>query len=204
VNALIFIIILAIALAVIAIAVGSIAKHLRRAASSVEAQAIKEIAEYISENGMDFTPEPEHPRLVSNMNKIYLPKILKDFPEFNWEEMKQTVNKAVEDKYSDNGEFEIEQTVISRYEKLGQAKNIYCESQIKRTDGEETKYGCVQSTLSYTSANNTENVGEVLTLKCENCGANLTRTASGEVVCEYCGGLTSGAKIWRITDIFEK
>ena len=203
-SLLVFLVIAAAAVAVIAIAVGSIASHFRRAASSVEAQAIREISKYISENGMDFTAEPEHPRLVSNMNKIYLPKILKDFPEFNWEEIRQSVNKAVEEKYSDKQDFEIEQTVIAKYEKLGAARNITCESQIKNSEGEETKYGCVQTTLTYTDSKSSQSPNEVLTLKCENCGANLSRTPAGEVVCEYCGSLTSGAKIWKITEIKEK
>lgn len=37
------------------------------------------------------------PRSLSSMNKIYLPQILKDFPEFNWNEFVPIIEKAIVD-----------------------------------------------------------------------------------------------------------
>jgi hypothetical protein len=108
----ILLIILAAVLAIIIIAVAVIVKFVRRAARSAEAQVVKELVNLVSENGMDFVSEPEHPRLVSNMNRIYLPMIERDFPDFNWDEIRLMLEKEITERFSDRNDFEIDETFI--------------------------------------------------------------------------------------------
>lgn len=200
-----YLLIFLIILCGVAVIVGII-RFIRRAGRSAEAQVVKELVNLVGEKGLDFNQEPEHPRLVSNMNRIYLPMIEKDFPEFDWDEMKKTVESEIKEKYSDKKDFEIEETVVSRYEKSGQKRSINCESSVSFDNNGQKKYICVQSVLSYVNLKVLDENGNEKphTLTCRNCGATLTRTAVGEVKCEYCGAVVVGEKLWQVTSIKEK
>ena len=187
--------------------IGGVVKFVRRAGRSAEAQVVRELVNLVSEKGLDFEAEPEHPRLISNMNRIYLPMIEKDFPDFDWDEIRRMLESEIKDNYADRKGFDIDETVISRYEKSGQKRLISCESAASYTEEDgSTKYICIQSVLSYLNSKKLDNNGEEQprTLTCQNCGATLTRTAVGEVVCEYCGAIVVGEKLWTVTSIKEK
>ncbi|HAQ63845.1 MAG TPA: hypothetical protein DCR23_05220 [Ruminococcaceae bacterium] len=189
------------AAAVVVVAV----RFVKRAASSAEAQVVKELVNIVSENGMDFISEPEHPKLVSNMNRIYLPKIEKDFPDFNWDEIRRMIEKEITDKFSEKQNFEIDETAVSRYEKSGQNRKITCETAASYDDGEMKKYTCIQTLLSYINSKSLD--GEQAgpqALICPSCGAPLTRFDNGDVRCEFCSTVVVGEKIWQITEIKEK
>ncbi len=200
-----YLIISLIALCGVAV-VGGIVRFVRRAGRSAEAQVVRELVNLVSENGLDFVNEPEHPRLISNMNRIYLPMIEKDFPDFDWNEIKAMLEKEIRAKYDEKTDFDIEETVISRYEKTGAKRFISCESSASYNEGETKKYICVQSVLSFLNSKKLDENGneQPRTLTCQNCGATLTRTAIGEVVCEYCGTVVVGEKVWQVTSIKEK
>ena len=186
--------------------VSGIVKFVKRAGRSAEAQVVKELVNMVSENGLDFVNEPEHPRLISNMNRIYLPKILKDFPEFDWDEIRKMLEGEIENEYSEKDGFDIEETVISRYEKTGNKRFISCESSASYDQGEQKKYICIQSVLSYLNSKKEDNSGDDAprAFVCPSCAAPLTRRADGEVVCEFCGTVVVGEKVWTVTSIKEK
>ena len=200
-----YLIIGGIALCAVAV-VSGIVKFFKRTARSAEAQVVKELMNMVSENGLDFNSEPEHPRLVSNMNRIYLPKIEKDFPDFDWDEIRKMLEEEICEEYKDKENFEIEETVISRYEKSGQRFTITCESSASYLENGATKYICIQSVLSYVNNKKVDENGETEphSLTCDKCGAPLTRTASGDVYCEYCSTVVVGEKIWKVTSIKTK
>ncbi|MBO4338825.1 MAG: hypothetical protein J5877_02750 [Clostridia bacterium] len=200
-----YLIILLIALCGVAVVMGVI-RFVKRAGRSAEAQVVKELVDLVSEKGLDFVSEPEHPRLISNMNRIYLPQIMKDFPDFDWDEIKAMLENEISDKYAEKEDFEIEETVVSRYEKVGQKRLISCESSAFYSENSEKKYICIQSVLSYLNSKKLDENGNEVprSLVCQNCGATLTRTAVGEVVCEYCGAVVVGEKVWTVTSIKEK
>lgn len=186
--------------------VSGIVRFVRRAGISAEAKVVKELVNLVSEKGLDFNAEPEHPRLVSNMNRIYLPMIEKEFPEFDWNEIKAMLEKEIRAKFEDKKDFDIEETVISRYEKAGTKRFISCESSASYTENDLTKYVCIQSVLSYVNMKKLDAKGEEAprSLVCPRCGAPLTRRADGEVFCEYCSTTVVGEKIWQVTSIKEK
>lgn len=186
--------------------IGGVIRFVRRTARSAEAQVVKEIVNLVSEKGLDYVNEPEHPRLISNMNKIYRPAIERDFPDFDWGEIKRSVEAAIEEKYSDKSDFEISDTVISRYEKSGASRVIITESAADYRDGEDTRYIAVQTELSFINTKKLDSSGneEPRALTCPRCGAALSRAANGDIVCEYCETIVVGAKQWQITDIKEK
>ncbi len=189
-----------------ALVVGGVVRFVKRTARSAEAQVVKEIVNLVSEKGLDYTSEPEHPRLISNMNKIYRPAIERDFPDFDWGEIKRVIEEAIEEKYSNKKDFEITDTVISRYEKSGASRVIITESAADYREGEDTKYIAVQTELSFVNTKKLDSDGneEPRALTCPRCGAPLTRAANGDVVCEFCETIVVGAKQWQITDIKEK
>lgn len=182
--------------------IGVVVGFVKKTAHSAEAQVVKELVNLVNEEGLDFVSEPEHPRLVSNMNRIYLPKIEKDFPEFNWDEMKLMLEKEIREKFVEKQDFEIEETVISRYEKSGQKARISCETAAEYNDGEMTRHFCIQSVLSYLNSKTLDGGPQALT--CPRCSAPLTRKPDGEIVCEFCETVVVGEKMWTVTEIKEK
>lgn len=202
-TALLFKIIFVVAAVIIIVGIIGVARRFfKRAASSAEAQVVKELVNLVSENGMDFVSEPEHPRLISNMNRIYLPQIERDFPEFNWDEIKLILEKEIVEKFGDRTDFEIEETVISRYEKSGQKYRISCETAASFDDGELTRHFCIQSVLCYLNSKTADGGPQALT--CPRCSAPLTRRPDGEIVCEFCDTVVVGTKLWTVTEIKEK
>lgn len=69
------------------------AKELLR---SPEAELVKHAAKAL-QNGDINDRLSSTPRSLSSMNKIYLPQLLKDFPEFNWNEFVPIIEKAIID-----------------------------------------------------------------------------------------------------------
>ena len=67
------------------------------------------------------------------MTSIYLPQILRDFPEWNWEEMQTEVEQAVKEflekeNIQTAGAVRIHKTVINRYQRYGGSASIFCET----------------------------------------------------------------------------
>ena len=60
------------------------------------------------------------PKSLSAMTNLYLPQILRDFPEFNWEEMQRMVEQAVREYLGQFPDIRIHRTVISGYRKHGE------------------------------------------------------------------------------------
>lgn len=199
----IFTVIFIIAAVIVGIGIVSVVVGMvKKTAHSAEAQVVKELVNLVNEEGLDFVSEPEHPRLISNMNRIYLPKIEKDFPEFNWDEIKLMLEEEIRQKFDDKQDFEIEETVISRYEKSGQKARISCETAAEYNDGEMTRHFCIQSVLAYLNSKTGEEGARALT--CPRCSAPLTRRPDGEIVCEFCDTVIVGEKMWTVTEIKEK
>ncbi len=86
-----------LSLAAFFIIVGYIGYRIRRFRHSIMGQAVETIAKAVV-NGDGMIEEPEYtakPRSLSSMDSIYIPKLEKDFPEFNWNEWKVRIQDAV-------------------------------------------------------------------------------------------------------------
>ena len=76
---------IAVAIVVALIAAVKIRRGLRRFFNSAEVRLVRELARSV-QNGELQQEEP--PKSLGGMTSIYLPQILRDFPEFNWEELR--------------------------------------------------------------------------------------------------------------------
>ena len=73
------------------------------------------------------------PKSVCGMTRILEPQIEKDFPEFNWEELRAEVEQSVKELLETKnvrsaGVVRIHKTVISRYQKYNGTASILCET----------------------------------------------------------------------------
>ncbi len=199
------IVVAAVIIAAAGIAAAGITRTVRRRLNSAEARIIKEIVGTASQ-GFSFDEAQNAPRKVSNMNKIYLPMLEKDFPSFSWSEMKRTVERAVKEKYRAEKDFTIHETAVSRYDKTSKDAVVRTETSAQYIKDGAVNQILVQTELSYLFYNNNENDAQkgLHALNCPNCGAPLSRNANGELICTYCSALASGEKEWQITEIKEK
>lgn len=201
-NALIVIIIVAGVVIAVAAVVRTVVHSARRTVNSAQARIIKEVINAASQ-GFD-SDQGAAPRKISNMNKIYLPLIEKDFRNFNWGEVKRLIESEIKAKYAEKKNFTINETAVSRYEKSGSSFVIRAQSSVTYGADADKTHAVVETELSYIDYGKIEdNEKGIHALNCPNCGAPLTRNAAGELFCEYCSALTTGQKDWQITDIKE-
>jgi len=199
------IIIIAGAAAAVALIVKTIVRSARRTVNSAEARIVKELVNTVAQKGFDFDENENQPKKISNMNKIYLPQIQRDFPAFNWGDTKRMIEKEIKDRFAQKKVFTIYETAIARYDKLGKDIVITTESAVSYKENETKKQSAVKAELSYIQYQSEESKEPSLkTLNCPNCSAPLKRNAAGELICEYCGTLVTGQRDWHITDIREK
>ena len=66
-------------------------RKIRRLMNSTEVRLVREVVRAIEE-GEKLSETT--PKSLSAMTNLYLPQILRDFPEFNWEEMQRMVEQA--------------------------------------------------------------------------------------------------------------
>ncbi len=173
------------------------------------------------------------PKSVSAMDSVYLPNIMKDFPEFNWAEWRAGVRNAVmrymqaldEGDASILGEYpglrkkaEVEiaatasreyknrwvyKTAIRRYDKTKGLCTIHTETSASYDAGGKTQQTVFDVDLVYVQDADQLD-GEMLGYSCPNCGAPVKKL--GSKVCEYCGTALEpmNIRVWQIKDIQEE
>lgn len=112
------------------IAAVKIRRRMRRFFNSAEVRLVRELVRS-AQNGELQQEEP--PKSLGGMTSIYLPQILRDFPEFNWEELRAEVERSVKELLETKnvraaGAVRIHKTVISRYQKYNGTASILCET----------------------------------------------------------------------------
>lgn len=183
----------------------TVVRSARRTVNRAETRIVKELFDAATAEGVGFDSPPAGPKKVSNMNKIYLPLITKDFPAFSWSDTRRMVEEAVKAHYADKKAVTLHDTALSRYEKTGGEMTIFTETSVSYEADGAKQYVIAQTTLSYIRYGKDAATpqGEHA-LNCPNCSAPLKRNAAGELLCEYCGTLVTGEKAWQITAIQEK
>ncbi len=192
-----------------------IKRKMRQLASTPEIQVLRYVAKHLSEGDLT-QPDASKPCSLAGMDRLCLPQIAKDFPEFNWSEWKAQIEtelrKKLEKEYQ---KVHIHRTVISRYQKEKGLCRILCESAVeyeKMTEYEKTPE--MQSELHSNliqTVYETELVyvyedaaGAAVSLICPNCGAPIRKL--GLKKCEYCGSVleVQNKKAWRLLEMREK
>lgn len=107
-----------------------IRRSLRRFLNSAEIRFLREFLRSAQSAGEE---QEEQPKSLGGMTSIYLPQILRDFPELNWEEMQSEVERAVKEflekeNIQSAGKVRIHKTVINRYQRYGGSASIFCET----------------------------------------------------------------------------
>ena len=71
-----------------------IKRKIRQLASTPEVQVFRYVAKHLSEGDLT-QPDASKPRSLAGMDRLCLPQIAKDFPEFNWSEWKTQIETEV-------------------------------------------------------------------------------------------------------------
>lgn len=200
-----------------------IKRKLRQLKSTPEVQVPRYAARYLSEGDLTQT-DISKPRSLAGMDRLCLPQIAKDFPEFNWSEWKAQIETELKKKLEkEYHKVYIHRTVISRYQKEKGLCRVLCESAVEyeseleyEKKAEYEKRPEMQSEL-YTNLIQTvyeteliyvyeeENMsGSAVSLVCPNCGAPIQNL--GLKKCEYCGSVleVQNKKAWRLLEMREK
>ena len=81
-------------LLIVVIAVVKIRRRMRRFLNSAAVCLIRERVRSAQSGELQ---QEEQPKSLGGMTSIYLPEILRDFPEFNWEELRTEVERSVKE-----------------------------------------------------------------------------------------------------------
>ena len=227
-NLIMALIIAVVILLAVIIAVVKIRRRMRRFFNSAEVRLVRELVRS-AQNGELQQEEP--PKSLGGMTSIYLPQILRDFPEFNWEELRAEVERSVKELLEEKnvrtaGEVRIHKTVISRYQKYHGTASILCETaaeywmetenqrngKIVACNVRQSGNGVTQQTRKKQTICEAELIyvydsslsGTAASLVCPNCGAPVEQL--GVKQCRYCGSIleVSGAKSWKIQNVRER
>ena len=124
------VVLIATAVLLMGLLVAQIWRRTRRFLNSAEVCLLRELVRSAQAGELQ---QEDQPKSLSGMTSIYLPQILRDFPEFNWEELRTEVERSVKELLETKnvrsaGVVRIHKTVISRYQKYNGTASILCET----------------------------------------------------------------------------
>ena len=176
-----------------------IKRKMRQLASTPEVQVLRYVAKHLSEGDLT-QPDASKPRSLAGMDRLCLPQIAKDFPEFNWSEWKAQIEtelrKKLEKEYQ---KVHIHRTAVE-YEKMTEyEKTPEMQSEL-HSNLIQTVY---ETELVYVYED-AKTAGAAVSLICPNCGAPIQKL--GLKKCEYCGSVleVQNKKAWRLLEMWEK
>ena len=157
------------------------------------------------------------PKSLSGMDALYLPKVARDFPEFNWQEWKARIEEQVQAQLEGRSG-RIYKTVLSRYVKEQGTCAITAETSASYLPQEDAgeKSGRKKSgasplrkqtvfTTKLLYIQDADKVqGSALGYNCPNCGAPVTML--GVKSCPYCRAAIEpvNIRVWRIAAMQEE
>lgn len=148
----------------------------------------------------EISVDEEKPKSLSGMDIIYLPQILKDFPDFNPTLVETYVKEQLRSTCAQKQDFRIHNIVIHSYERTQAEKTIVYQAALEyREAGRlQQKRFCLR--YAYLLPQN----GKTAAANCPNCGAPLPEFS--QRICEYCGSrlVNIMGNTWRFTEVFEK
>ncbi len=167
------------------------------------------------------------PKSVSGGDRIFLPLILKDYPDFDVEKAKATVATTIGDIFEDKDrknipsnilsvadninnhykggvtKIKFHTTAISNYVKTSQSATVTFQTAFQffykdRTYQERYE---TEYTLFYNAELSKDKEDNVVTMRCDYCGAPLADAKTE--VCEYCGNSVDlmQNKLWVINNL---
>ena len=156
--------------------------------------------------------EPPKPRSLSSLESVAMPKILRDFPDFNAKVFSQRVRRdaetyyesgrqgkvlfkndapalfleSFEDRLPENvkEQIKVHRASIAAYDGSGRRKILTCQAAVGYLDTNDAQQER-RLVLQYIAGYADDPDSEVVGFNCPNCGAPLP--AAGARVCVYCG-----------------
>ena len=212
------VVLIATAVLLMGLLVAQIRRRTRRFLNSAEVCLLRELVRSAQAGELQ---QEDQPKSLSGMTSIYLPQILRDFPEFNWEEQQAAVEAKVKlfleaQNVETAGAVRIHRTVISRYQKYGGTASILCETAEnghvcggvyrkqepqKMTQVHKKQTVCAAELLYVYDPGLS---GAAASVICPNCGAPVEKL--GVKQCRYCGSVlhVSGIMAWTVQNVRER
>ena len=218
------VVLIATAVLLMGLLVAQIRRRTRRFLNSAEVCLLRELVRSAQAGEL----QQDQPKSLSGMTSIYLPQILRDFPEFNWEEQQAAVEAKVKlfleaQNVEAAGAVRIHRTVISRYQKYGGTASILCETATEYWPQAENGHVCggvyrKQEPQKMTQVYKKQTVcaaellyvydpglsGAAASVICPNCGAPVEKLGAKQ--CRYCGSVlhVSGIMAWTVQNVRER
>lgn len=219
------VVLIATAVLLMGLLVAQIRRRTRRFLNSAEVCLLRELVRSAQAGELQ---QEDQPKSLSGMTSIYLPQILRDFPEFNWEEQQAAVEAKVKlfleaQNVEAAGAVRIHRTVISRYQKYGGTASILCETAAEYWPQAENGHVCggvyrKQEPQKMTQVYKKQTVcaaellyvydpglsGAAASVICPNCGAPVEKLGAKQ--CRYCGSVlhVSGIMAWPVQNVRER
>ena len=142
--------------------------------------------------------QEEGPRSVSGLDRLLLPQILKDFPDFDVTQAKTQAKEYLKQQLSGHSGFRIHKVVISRYLTARTQKTVVFQASLCWQEGGKT----VQKRYALHYAYLLPSEDPTVAANCPNCGAAL---GFGQTTCAYCGSRVVNvmAGTWQFTSLLE-
>ena len=124
--------------------------------------------------------EPDLPRSLNGLDRLLLPQILGDFPDFDIHQAKTNARNYIKKQLSGHPGLHIYKVVISRYLTAQSQKTVVFQAAVSWREGEQT----VQKRYELHDAFLLPSEDTTVAANCPNCGAAL---GFGVTTCAYCG-----------------
>lgn len=146
---------------------------------------------------MDTVAE-ETPRYLNGCDSLLLPKILKDFPDFDANHAKNLIRKYLKEKLGNKNSFTVHNVVIARYQATGAQKCIVFQAALSYREGNHVLQKRYDIHYSYILSGS----GSTIAANCPNCGGPL---GYGQRECPYCGSRVANplGNVWEVTQLTE-
>lgn len=144
------------------------------------------------------TLEDQNPRSLNGCDALLLPQIIKDFPDFDPQQMKAYAETALKKRYGSLPCFIVHNIVISRYLSSGIRKVIVLQAAASYEENGRKRQK--RYTLHYEYTLETGDAS--IAANCPNCGGAL---GYGVTVCPYCSSRVANVmgNTWAFTEITE-
>ena len=139
------------------------------------------------------------PKSVSGMDRLLLPKILEDFPDFDVHEAKIHARDYIQFHLLDKQSVIVHKIVLSDYLETLSQKTVVMQAAVAYMEGGHT----IQTRYQLDYSFQLDRGAEAVAGNCPNCGAAI---GFGETQCKYCGSRVVNVmgNTWEITGFQEK
>ncbi len=146
----------------------------------------------------NFLTVAESPRSLNACDQLYLPRIIRDFPDFDNELAKTYIKDYLRLKFDSKNNLIIHRVGLAKYLPTKLSKTIVYQAAISWHEHGSTVQKRFDLNYTYLMADNTGTVAA----NCPNCAGPL---GLGEAECPYCGSRVASAlgQSWKVSSITE-